>query len=56
VTVRVDPSVWFFLVDFSELDPGTEDEPSELEPDSQPRIAFAEGLAQLSAYEFSYSK
>lgn len=56
VTVRVDPSVWFYLVDFSELEPGTEDEPSELIPDSQPRIAFADGLAQLSAYEFSYAR
>jgi len=56
VTVRIDPSFWFYLVDFSELDPGTQDEPSEFTPGSQPRIAFAEGLAQLSAYEFSYSK
>ena len=56
VTVRVDPSVWFFLVDFSELDPSTRDDPSEFVPDTQPRLAFAQGLAQLSAYEFSYSK
>jgi hypothetical protein len=56
VTVRVDPSVWFYLVDFSALDPGTEGEPSEFAAGSQPRLAFAEGLAQLSAYEFSYSR
>lgn len=56
VTVRVDPSVWFDLVDFSVLDPGSSDAPSEFASDSQPRLAFAQGLAQLSAYEFSYSK
>lgn len=56
VTVRIDPRVWFDLVDFSELDPGTSDELSEFPEGSQPRLAFAQGLAQLSAYEFSYSK
>jgi hypothetical protein len=56
VTVRVDPSVWFDLVDFGELDPGSSDEPSEFPEGSQPRIAFAQGLAQLSAYRFSYSR
>ena len=56
VTARIDPSVWFDLVDFSELEPGSNDEPSEFVPDTQPRLAFAQGLAQLSAYEFSYSK
>lgn len=56
VTVRIDPSVWFYLVDFSELEPGSEDAPSEFEPGSQPRIAFSDGLAQLSAYEFSYAR
>jgi len=56
VTVRLDPSIWFDLVDFGELEPGSSDEPSEFVPESQPRLAFADGLAQLSAYEFSYSK
>lgn len=56
VTVRVDPSVWFDLVDFSALDAGSEDAPSEFPSGSQPRLAFAQGLAQLSAYEFAYSK
>jgi hypothetical protein len=48
--------VWFDLVDFAELEPGSSDAPSEFESDTQPRLAFADGLAQLSAYEFSYSK
>lgn len=55
VTVRVDPSSWFRLVDFAELEPGSRDAPSEFAPDTQPRLAFADGLAQLSAYEFSFS-
>lgn len=55
VTVVVDPKVWFDLADFSELEPAVDDTPVELPDDSQPKIAFAQGLAQLSAYKFSYS-
>jgi hypothetical protein len=55
VTVTVNPKVWLDLVDFSELQPAVGDAPSEFPADSQPRIAFAQGLAQLSAYKFSYS-
>ena len=54
VTVQVTPKVGFDLVDFSELVPAG-DQPVEFPPDSQPKIAFALGLAQLSAYEFSFS-
>jgi len=56
VTVRVHPSIWFDLVDFSALEAGSSDAPTEFGPDTQPRLAFADGLAQLSAYEFSYSQ
>ncbi|MGC4087666.1 MAG: hypothetical protein QM756_07175 [Polyangiaceae bacterium] len=55
VHVLVDAKVWFNLVDFAELEPGSADAPGEFPVDSQPRIAFAQGLAQLSAYKFSYS-
>jgi hypothetical protein len=55
VTVLVRPEVWFELVDFAELEPGSVQERSEFAADSQPKIAFAQGLAQLSAYKFSYS-
>lgn len=55
VTVVVNPRIWFELVDFSELEPGTLDAPVEFEPGSQPRLAFGQGLAQLSAYKFSFS-
>jgi hypothetical protein len=54
VTVHVTPKIWFDLVDFSELTPAG-DAAVEFPPDSQPKIAFALGLAQLSAYEFSFS-
>jgi hypothetical protein len=54
VTVSVNPKIWFDLVDFAELEPAG-DTPVELPDDSQPKIAFAQGLAQLSAYEFSFS-
>ena len=55
VVVRVNPKVWFDLVDFAELAPAAGDAPSEFPDDSQPKIAFALGLAQLSAYKFSFS-
>jgi len=56
VTVRVNPKIWFNLVDFAQADVGSADEPAEFARDSQPKIAFALGVTQLSAYEFSYSK
>ncbi len=56
VTVQVKPRVWFELVDFSELEPGSESEPTVFPADSQPLIAFAQGLADLSAYQFSYDE
>jgi hypothetical protein len=55
VTVLVNPKIWFDLVDFSELAPATDAAPVEFPAGSQPKIAFALGLAQLSAYEFSFS-
>jgi hypothetical protein len=55
VVVRVNPKVWFDLVDFAELAPAASDTPVPFPHDSQPKLAFALGLAQLSAYEFSFS-
>ncbi len=54
VTILVEPRIWFDLVDFSQLEPGTSAAPTELEEGTQPRVAFTQGLAQLSAYHFSY--
>jgi hypothetical protein len=56
VTATVNPEIWFNLVDFAQIPPGSSDAPSEFDADSQPKIAFAQGIAQLSAYKFSYSK
>jgi hypothetical protein len=56
VTVTVDPAVWFNVVDFAQADVGSAEAPAELSADSQPQIAFAQGVAQLNAYKFSYSK
>jgi hypothetical protein len=55
VSVSVNPKIWFDLVDFAELEPAGMAEIVEFPVDSQPRIAFALGLVQLSAYEFSFS-
>jgi len=55
VTIAVNPAVWFNLVDFSAIEPGSAEAPSSFPAGSQPKLAFAQGLAQLSAYEFSYS-
>jgi hypothetical protein len=55
VTVLVHPHVWFELVDFAALEPGSDQERVEFPADSQPKIAFAQGLAQLSAYKFFYT-
>jgi hypothetical protein len=55
VTVTVKPRVWFNLVDFAELAPGSAEAPTLVPRDSTAAIAFALGLAQLSAYQFSFS-
>jgi hypothetical protein len=55
VTVLVNPKIWFDLVDFAELEPPVGDALVDFPVDSQPKIAFALGLAQLSAYKFSFS-
>jgi hypothetical protein len=54
VTVTVKPRVWFNYVDFGALPPGTADAPTVIEPAAVAHVAFAIGLAQLSAYQFSY--
>lgn len=55
VTVTVNPAVWFNIVDFTQAEVGSADAPAELAPDSQPKIAFAQGVAQLNAYRFAYA-
>ncbi len=52
VLVTVKPRIWFNLVDFTKVDAGTPEAPTQVDPSSVPHIAFALGLGQLSAYEF----
>lgn len=54
VTVTIDPRVWLDLVDFTTADEGAADAPADLPADSDARIGFVLGVAQLSAYKFSY--
>lgn len=56
ITVTVRPSVWLKLVDFSELEPGQPEAPARFEPGTQPQVAFSQGLAELSAYRFSFAR
>lgn len=50
VTLSIDPAIWLNLVDFSKLDPGSEDSRTEARDDG-----FSQGVTQLSAYHFVYS-
>ncbi len=50
ITVEIEPTVWFNLVDFSKIDAGTADSPTEARSPG-----FSQGLTELSAYHFSYS-
>jgi hypothetical protein len=56
VTLQVRPRVWFNLVDFSTVPPGTPDTPSLVPAGSLAHLAFSLGLGQLSAFQFSYRK
>jgi hypothetical protein len=55
VTATIHPNIWFTLVNFAGLPPGTPEAPTLLEPGTTPRIAFALGLAQIAAYSFSFT-
>lgn len=52
VLVTVKPRVWFNLVDFAQVAPGTPEMPTVVDPATVPHVGFALGLGQLSAYEF----
>lgn len=51
VDIEVRPTVWLDLVDFSKIAPGTEAAPTETK-----NAGFAQGVTQLSAYRFTYTK
>lgn len=54
IMVKVNPHIWFNLVDFTSADEGSADSPADLPADSDARIGFVLGVTQLSAYKFSY--
>jgi hypothetical protein len=54
ITATVDPRVWFDLVDFTTADAGAVDAAADLPAESDAAIGFVLGVAQLSAYKFSY--
>lgn len=54
ITVTVDPKIWFELVDFSDAQEGSAGAEADLPSDSLAKVGFVLGVAQLSAYEFSY--
>ena len=51
IALEVRPTIWLNLVDFSKIDPGSADSPTEAHD-----AGFSQGVTQLSAYRFSYSK
>ncbi|HWA74533.1 MAG TPA: hypothetical protein VG937_19440 [Polyangiaceae bacterium] len=51
ISVEIKPAIWLNLVDFSKLDPGNEDDPTEARD-----AGFSQGVTQLSAYHFAYSE
>jgi len=55
VRVTVKPHVWFDLVDFAGVAPGSAAAPTDIAATETQQIAFALGLVQLSAYRFSYT-
>jgi hypothetical protein len=55
VTVTVTPHIWLDLVDFADVAPGSAEQPTEIAHGELAQIAFALGVAQLSAYHFSFT-
>lgn len=56
VTLVVKPSIWFNLVDFADVAPGSPSSPTEIAEGDTAQIGFALGLVQLTAYHFRYAK
>lgn len=54
IRLEIKPEVWLAYVQFDEVAEGSEDEPTEIAAGDDAQHAFAIGVAQLSAYQFSY--
>ena len=55
VSVTVKPSVWFELVDFASVAPGTASAPTVIAPGDPAHLGFVIGVTQLSAYRFRFT-
>lgn len=55
ITLSVDVSVWASLLDFEGVAPGSSAAPTRFVSGDRPRIAFALGVAQLSAYRLTFT-
>lgn len=55
VTLTIDPTVWFQLVDFTNVAPGTAATPTEPAKGTDAQLGFAIGLAQIGAYRFTFN-
>jgi len=51
INMVIEPKVWLDLVDFSKIAPGSEGAPTEARD-----AGFSQGVTELSAYHFTYSK
>jgi hypothetical protein len=56
VTLTLRPAIWFELVDFATVAPGTAASPTVIPHGHIAQIGFALGLVQLTAYRFAYAK
>jgi hypothetical protein len=54
VTLGINPRLWFSLVDFSGIAPGSAESPTVIAAETTPYIAFTLGLVQIGAYHFSF--
>jgi len=50
ISMSVKPAIWLNLVDFSKIEPGSAERPTETR-----NTGFSQGLTQLSAYHFTFS-
>ena len=56
VTLTLRPAIWFELVDFAKVAPGSAAAPTVIPHGDVAQIGFALGLVQLTAYRFAFAK
>lgn len=55
VTIVVSPNVWFNVVDFTDVAPGTAEAPTPIALGTRAGVGFVNGLTQLDAYNFNFT-